>query len=206
MIRYVWIFIVLAALMGTGCRSIKEKRVNKDIVGINEQLYDLEKNQITDGSRLKKLESQVGKLVEEKDQEKKDDEGTDPNNIYQEAYKKYLDQKYAEAIEQFSRLTERFKDDAQTDNALYWQAESYLKSNQPDKALKHYQLIYRYFPFSNKADYALYKIGLIYDDSKDYPRALLALNRLLEEYPSSDLYKIVSLKIKEIKDKNRRKR
>lgn len=206
MIRYLWIFIVLAALMGTGCRSTSGKRVNKDIVGINEQLYDLEKNQIKDGSRLKKLESQVGKLVEEKDQEKKDDKGKDPNNIYQEAYKKYLDQKYAEAIELFSRLTERFKDDALIDNALYWQAESYFKSNQPDKALKQYQLIYRYFPFSNKADYALYKIGLLYDESKDYPRALLALNRLLEEYPSSDLYKIVSLKIKEIKNKNRRKR
>ncbi len=206
MIRYVWIFIVLAVFVGTGCRSSSEKRVNKDIVGINEQLYDLEKNQIQDGSRLKKLESQVGKLVEEKDQEKKDDKGNDLNMIYQEAYKKYLDQKYAEAIEQFSRLTERFKDDSLIDNALYWQAESYLKSNQPEKALKHYKLIYRYFPFSNKADYALYKIGLIYDDSKDYPRALLALDRLLVEYPSSDLYKIVSLKIKEIKNKNRRKR
>jgi TolA-binding protein len=202
--RYI-ILIIAVLVVAAGCKSTSGKRLNKDITGINEQLYDLEKNQIKDANRLETVESQVKQLMENKKPLSKpeDKETEDADKIYKEGYKYYLEQNYAEAIKALSRLTGRFKDDTLIDNALYWQAESYSKMNQNDQALKYYQMIYRYFPFSNKADSALYKIGLIYVDLNDYERALLAFNRLIDEYPGSDLFKTVSLKIKEIKDKNK---
>lgn len=209
--RYVGLLsvLVLVAMWGSGCKSTSEKRINKDIIGINEQLYDLVKNQIKYSNRLKKLESAITGVVKSQQEDAKEESRSgDLNRVYQEAYKNYLDQKYQEAIKQFLTITGRFKEDSLVDNALYWQAESYYKLNKPDQALVYYRLIYRYFPFSNKADYALYKMGLIYTEMKDYPRATLAFNRLISEYGSSDLYKTAKVKLKQIKSnqRNRRKR
>ena len=196
----------LMATMQTSCKSSVEKRINKDIIGINEQLYDLEKNQIRDANRLKKLENQVNQVKKEDNQEKDQDKKENFDLIYKDGYKNYLEQNYIDAIKLFSQLTAQYKSDSLIDNALFWQAESHSKLNQTGEALNYYHLIYRYFPFSNKADDALYKIGLIYVEMKDNSRALLAFNRLIAEYPDSDLYKPASLKIKELKIKSRRKR
>jgi TolA-binding protein len=205
MFRYVALFALVLLVFNFGCKSTFEKRINKDITGINEQLYDLEKKQIKQDNRVKSLESGVKKIeTDKKEQEGKDLE-PDANQVYKDGYKDYLEQKYEEAIKLFAQLTDRFKEDSLVDNALYWQAEAYLKLNKTDQALNYYQLLYRYFPFSRKADYALYKIGLIYSDMKDYPRALLAFNRLVNEYAGSDLYKTAALKIKQLKSKNRRR-
>ena len=182
-----------------------EKRVNKDIVGINEQLYELEKNQIKDANRLKKLENDIKLVKKDESQDKEQETKTDFDAVYKEGYKNYLEQNFSEAIKVFSQLTSQFKSDTLIDNALYWQAESYSKLNQNDLALNYYQLIYRYFPFSNKADYALYKIGLIYSEMKDFSKAILAFDRLVNEYPDSDLFKTVSEKIKELKNQRRRR-
>jgi TolA-binding protein len=198
------VLLIALALLATGCKSTVEKRVNKDIAGINEQLYELEKKQINDSNKVKKLEQDVREITKEKEQPVNENEKDQANKVYKDGYKQYLEQRYQEAIRLLSQLTERYKDDSLVDNALYWQAESFLKLNQTDQALNHYQMLYRYFPFSNKADYALYKIGLIYQDMKEYPKALLAFNRLVNEYAGSDLYKTALLKIKQLKSKNRR--
>ncbi len=200
-----YVALIALAVLTAGCKSTIEKRVNKDIAGINEQLYDLEKKQIKDSNRLKKMETDVKQITKNSEAQKGDDQKEDANAVYKEGYKSYLEQNYAEALKQFTLLTQRFKEDPIVDNALYWQAESYLKLNRTDQALNYYQMLYRYFPFSSKADYALYKIGLIYQDKKDYSRALLAFNRLADEYGDSDLHKTALLKIKQIKKKNRRR-
>ncbi len=199
------VVIAVLVLWVTGCRSTVEKRINKDITGINEQLYELEKKQIKDSGRLKNLEGQLGQINQEKKMEAAEPQADDSDKIYKEGYKSYLEQKYTAAIQLLARLTDRFKDDSIIDNALYWQAESYLKMNKPEQALQFYQKLYRYYPFSSKADYALYKIGLIYQDMKEPNRAKLAYKRLVNEYPDSDLYKTALLKIKQIKPRNRRK-
>jgi TolA-binding protein len=204
MSRYFILIVVLVLV--SGCKSTIEKRINKDITGINEQLYDLEKKQIKDANRLKTLESDI-KQVSSKQQEvnKEEEQKGDTNALYKEGYKDYLEQNYSEAIKQLAKLTQMFKEDSVVDNALYWQAESYMKLKQTNRALAHYQILYRYFPFSSKADYALYKIGLIYQEMKDNSRALLAFKRLVAEYPDSDLYKTALLKVKQLKTKNRRR-
>jgi len=205
MIRHIILIAVLLALFVAGCRTTSEKRVNKDITGINEQLYELEKNQIKDSSRIKKLESMVGQAPAKKTPEPivTEEKEIDAESIYKEGYQKFLEQNYVDSIRILSRITDRFKDDSLIEKALFWQAESYMKTNQPALALNYYQMLYRYFPFSNKADSALFKIGQIYTDMGDANRAQLAFERLLAEYPGSDLFKTVSIKLKEIKEKNK---
>jgi len=196
-------------LLAVGCKSTSQKRINKDIIGINEQLYDLEKNQIKMGNRLKKLETDMG-TIQTQPQEEKDKENkvNDLERIYKEGYQFYLEQNFTEAIKQFSLLTDRFKNDSLIDNALYWQAESFLKQNKTDQALSNYQALYRYFPFSNRADHALYKIGIIYSEREDSNKALLAFERLTRDYPDSELKNSALLKIKQLNQtqKNRRKK
>ncbi len=218
---YVWLIIAGLATIVPGCRSTFEKRVTRDIVGINEQLYDLEKEQIKTAQDVEKIKqtgtinttaaAASGKtqtrekepLPEKKNKTKDQDE---QEAIYKEGYKYFLEQNYEKTIELLSELTAQFIDSLLTDNALYWQAESYYKLNQIDRALTYYQLVYRYFPFSNKADYSLFKIGTIYLDRKDYNRALSVFTRLVDEYPASDLYKAAAMKINEIKRDNKRRK
>lgn len=202
---YVYLVVFFVGIAASGCRSSFEKRVNKDIVGINEQLYDLEKEQIKAATQLQELKQDVDKAKQEEKQNQKEKDKDQLEQVYKDGYKNYLEQNYPKAIQLFSELTAKFADSSLVDNALYWQAESFYKSNQIDQALKYYQLVYRYFPFSNKADYSLYKIGMVFFNREDYSRALLAFTKLTQEYPSSDLYKAASIKINQIK-RNRKRR
>ncbi len=207
MIKNIYIYFVISILLLgiSSCRSSFEKRVNKDIVGINEQLYDLEKEQIKSAQQIQEIKQDADRLKKEKENQVKKTQD-DPDKIYKEGYKNYLEQKYSKAIELLSQMTGKLRDNSLTDNALYWQAESYFKLDKIDDALSYYQLVYRYYPFSNKADYSLYKIGMIYYNRRDYTRALWAFNRLTGEYPGSDLHKAATIKTNQIKRDNKRRK
>ncbi|MCP4216003.1 MAG: tetratricopeptide repeat protein [bacterium] len=197
-----YLIIIVLSIAALGCKTTLEKRINKDITGINEQLYDLEKEQIKNRLQIQDFKKKILQLAKKSREEDKTGE---LDQIYKTGYKNYLEQNYSEAINSLAKLTAKFSDNPLADNALYWQAESYYKLNNTEKALSYYQLVYRYFPFSNKADYSLYKIGMIYFNQKDSTKALLAFNRLVREYPGSDLFKAASIKIRQIKKKRRRK-
>ncbi len=204
MIKYSIVITMALLLVAQGCRTPFEKRVKKDIVGINEQLYDLEKNQIKHQNQVQGVITNISQFKkEQQEKEAQANNSSQLEKVYQDGYKKYLEQNYGQAIELLSRLTEKFVDNSLSDNALYWQAEAYFKLNRIDEALAYYQLVYRYFPFSNKADYALYKIGMIFFNKKDYSRASLAFNRLVKEYRNSDLYKATIIKINQLKKKKK---
>lgn len=215
--RYVWLIIVTLTAVVPACRSTFEKRITKDIVGINEQIYDLEKEQIKTAQDVEKLKqsgtisaattaTRTGEKEPQPEKKNKVKGQDEQDAIYKEGYKYFLEQNYEKTVELLSELTAQFNDSSLTDNALYWQAESYYKLNQIDRALMYYQLVYGYFPFSNKADYSLFKIGTIYLDRKDSSRALSAFTRLVGEYPASDLYKAAEMKINEIKKDNKRRK
>ena len=200
------ITIILAGVAAASCRTTHDKRTAKDIAGINEQLYDLEKAQQKTGKEMRDIAAEIPQLKEAVERGREKDDAGELEQTYKEGYKLFLEQDYPKAIELLAKLTEPFRHtEALADNALYWQAESHHKLNDVDKALTCYRLVYRYFPFSNKADYSLYKIGVIYLDRKDNSRALTAFTRLVNEYPASDLYKAATIKISQIKKKRRRR-
>lgn len=179
------LIILIVTLVMTSCRSIEDKRIEKDIIGINEQLYQLESNQIKTEENLKRISKNLTvskiKKTDKKDKNKK--------SIYAKGYKLFLEENYSKAILTLEKIVLMYSNDRIIDNSLFWLAESYLKLNKLKDAINHYKLIYRYFPFSEKADYALFKIGYIYFKQKHYTKSDLAFQKILKEYQDSDFRK-----------------
>jgi TolA-binding protein len=194
------VIILISLLFVISCKSVDNKRVKKDIIGINEQLYELEKDQIVLEEKLKKIIKKnktfnVGKKRE-----------YDEKDIYSKGYKLFIEEKYSNAVSVLKKLVKNFSNDSIIDNTLFWIAEAYMKMDEFDKAIKYYKILYRYFPFSEKADYALYKIGYIYYyKKKDYMMANLAFLKIIREYPTSDFKNSAINFRKKIKKKRRRK-
>jgi len=188
-------------LMLISCKSIETKRVKKDIIGVNEQLYELEKAQIKTDENIKRLSKKI-----KTDKKKKSDYNfKDKQTLYSSGYKLFIQEDYSKAIKVLKKIVINFSDNTLIDNTLFWLAESYLKLNNFEQALNYYKTLYRYFPFSEKADYSLYKIGYIYYTKKDYAKATIAFSRILREYPLSDFKKSAVAYKKKMK-KNRRKK
>jgi len=195
------VIILLPLLFVISCKSVDTVRIKKDIVGINEQLYELEKDQIVIEEKIKRLTSrkEISKV------ENKNDKTFNKKSIYTKGYKLFLEENYSKAVSILGELVRAYSTDTITDNALFWIAESYMKLNDLKKAVRYYKILYRYFPFSEKADYALYKIGYIYYKLKDYIKSDLAFIKILREYPTSD-FKRSALNFRKKIKKNRRKR
>lgn len=70
---------------------------------------------------------------------------------------------------------------------LFQQAENLFKSNRPVEALEAYQKYIALHPQGAKAPTALLKIGTIYTNQKNYPRARDAYERLIRDYSGSPL-------------------
>jgi len=68
--------------------------------------------------------------------------------------------------------------------------------------LNTYKLVVNQFPKSQKADFALYKMGLLYYDYfKEYDEASKVLNRLILDYPKSAYLSKASLLLEKMSDK-----
>ena len=195
-------FIIFALLLIIACKSVESDRIKKDIVGINEQLYELEKNQITSDEFLKRLSKKVADNAVIKSKKK---HNNNMQELYSSGYKLFLEEKYDKALDILKKIVSRFEKDNIVDNSLFWIAESFLKLKDLKSAIGYYQILYRYFPFSDKADYSLFKIGYIYYQQKKYSKAKLAFMKLLNEYPDSDFRRSALSYNKKIK-KMRRKR
>ncbi len=195
------LFILIVLSVITSCKSTGSDRIKKDIIGINEQLYQLEKSQITTEESLKKLS-----INAEKD--KKSKSKISNNNIqaiYSKGYRLFLEENYPKAIQSLKKIVVKYQDNRIVDNSLFWMAESYFKLNKFKQALNYYKLIYRHLPFSEKADYALFKIGYIYFKQKNYSKSDIAFLRILKEYPDSEFRKS-SLNYRRKIKKNRRRK
>ena len=75
MFKYAFLMVSILTIAVAGCRSTFENRINKDIVGINEQLYDLEKEQIKTAQQLQDLKSETTRLMKKE----KEQSGVDQN-------------------------------------------------------------------------------------------------------------------------------
>ncbi|HEY4220852.1 MAG TPA: YbgF trimerization domain-containing protein [Myxococcota bacterium] len=118
---------------------------------------------------------------------------------YDAAKKLYDEKKYAEAADAFDLFLHRHTADSPdlTDNAAYWKAESYfnLAATQSDEKLKQKSLkqaILAYQPVienvkSEKAEGALYKAGLAFEQLGDKDSAAVFFDELITKHPKSSL-------------------
>jgi tetratricopeptide (TPR) repeat protein len=73
-----------------------------------------------------------------------------------------------------------------TEEQLYAEAQKFEQQQDADKLIKVYEELVDRFPKSQKADEALYKLALVYQNNKqDFPKAIACHERLMKNYPHS---------------------
>ena len=129
--------------------------------------------------------------------------------------KAFLDKKnYDDAIAAFQLFTERHKADKDlADNAYYWLGEAhYGQAGQEKpgkargKALKRAILAYQKvleFENSNKADGALLKIGLAFEQLGFFKEAQVFYEEILQKHPKSPLKGQAKKRIRALKKKTK---
>lgn len=105
--------------------------------------------------------------------------------LYESAYKSYVKGNYAEAIEGFQAYQKAAQDGPLIDNALYWIGESYAALGQVQKAVNTFQELVNKYPKSARVPASLYRMGIIYEESKDTRTARFYYNQLVREFPNS---------------------
>lgn len=105
--------------------------------------------------------------------------------LYESAYKSYVKGNYAEAIEGFQAYQKAAQDGPLIDNALYWIGESYAALGQVQNAVNTFQELVNKYPKSARVPASLYRMGIIYEESKDTRTARFYYNQLVREFPNS---------------------
>lgn len=105
--------------------------------------------------------------------------------VYDAAYKAFQEKKYRDAREQFEAFLKRYPDDALSDNAQFWIAESYYAEREFENAILSYETLMKKHPASGKVPGAMLKQALAFIEIGDAKTARIILNRLTEKYPDS---------------------
>jgi len=139
----------------------------------------------------------------------------DPKEHYAFAKRFFDDKKFAEAAEAFDIFLLRHTGDL-SDNAAFWKAESYyqLGNAAPDKGAKekaYKQAILSYqrvleTPKSAKADGALFKIGLSFEQLGFDEEARVFYDELLSKHPNSPLAGEAKKRLKALKPSKKKGR
>lgn len=203
------LFILVAIVPALiSCRSLASgKNRDKDLVGINEQLYNLEKQQHQQEAAIAEQRRMIEELRQAPQKSVPAAEtAVDVEKQYQDAYTQFSQGNFERALAGFVQIVEKHRFHPLLDNALYWIGECYLRLHDTEQALLYFQSVYTLYPFGNKADHALYKIGLLFLEKNDPLLARLAFQRLLEQYPQSDFRQSAAEKLSQKKPPSRRKK
>jgi len=79
---------------------------------------------------------------------------------YEEAFRLYRTEKYADAIARFNQFLQNFPSSEYGDNALFWLGECYLKQGDPSSAAVAFEDVVKRYPGGNKVPDALYRQGI----------------------------------------------
>ena len=111
---------------------------------------------------------------------------SDFRNLYQEAYQSYMSRQYRDAIQKFESLLATNSRHTLSDNCQYWIGESYYGLGNYQQAIVAFQKVFSFANTNKDADAQL-KLGLCYMKLNDHQRARLEFQKLIDNYPTSDL-------------------
>ncbi len=113
--------------------------------------------------------------------------GEQPEAIlaYNEAYKKFEEQNYTEAVKSLEEFVRQFPNHVYSDNAAFWIGESWFRSREFEKAANQFERVARDYPSGNKVPDALLKAGSCYLYMSKPKEAREALEKLITLYPQS---------------------
>jgi tol-pal system protein YbgF len=116
---------------------------------------------------------------------------------YHLAHKACRDRDFPKALAGFNAVLREGPRHELADNAQYWVGECYYATGQFDQAIAEFKKVFAY-PDTDKDDDAQLKIGFSYFQKGDKAQALVELNRLLADYPQSELIDDARSKIAQI--------
>ena len=96
---------------------------------------------------------------------------------------------YVAAKKNFDWVIENSTDPRYMEDALFMVATILTLLNRDDEAIGHYMKFKRQFPQSPLIENALYQIGVLYRKLQSYENSRRHLNQLLEDFPSSMLFR-----------------
>ena len=123
----------------------------------------------------------------------------DKTEHYAAAYRAYSDRDFAKARTLFRAYIEKYKTDAQSDNAQYWVGASYLIENRPATALGELRKVIENFRGGDAVDEALLDMAEAFFRLKACSDAKTTLDTLIKTQGSSPLVEKAKEKLKAIK-------
>jgi TolA-binding protein len=123
----------------------------------------------------------------------------DKTEHYAMAYRAYSDRDFAKARTLFRAYIERYKTDAQSDNAQYWVGASYLIENRPATALGELRKVIENFRGGDAVDESLLDMAEAFYRLKACSDAKTTLDTLIKTQGNSPLVEKAKEKLKAIK-------
>ncbi|HDQ44722.1 MAG TPA: tetratricopeptide repeat protein [bacterium] len=104
---------------------------------------------------------------------------------YEEARRAYNARNFQSAIQQFEALLSENRSHALSDNCQYWIGEAYYGMGNYQRAIAAFEKVFT-FPRSNKYPDSQLKLGLSYLRMNNTSRAAEELQKLIDNYPTSE--------------------
>jgi TolA-binding protein len=123
----------------------------------------------------------------------------DKTEHYAAAYRAYTDRDFNKARNLFRSFIERYKSDAQADNAQYWIGASYLVENRPATALAELRKVIESFRGGDAVDEALLDMAEAFYRLKACSDARTTLDTLIKTQANSPLVDKAKQKLKDMR-------
>jgi TolA-binding protein len=123
----------------------------------------------------------------------------DKTEHYAAAYRAYSDRDFTKARNLFRAYIDKYKTDAQADNAQYWIGASYLVENRPATALAELRKVIESFRGGDAVDEALLDMAEAFYRLKACSDARTTLDTLIKTQPNSPLAEKAKQKLKDMR-------
>lgn len=124
----------------------------------------------------------------------------DKNEHYATAYRAYSDRDFNKARTLFRAYIDKYKTDAQADNAQYWIGASYLVENRPATALAELRKVIENFRGGDAVDESLLDMAEAFYRLKACSDARTTLDTLIKTQPKSPLVDKAKQKLKDMRN------
>ncbi len=122
--------------------------------------------------------------------------GISPADLFAQATADYQRGRYDLARQGFEDYAEKFPRTDLSDDALYWAGECWSAQKKPREAITAWDKLFRTYPQSDKAAAAHLKKGLAHLDLGEKAQAMVELNYVVNQFPSSDEAKSARQRLK----------
>ncbi|MFH1017186.1 MAG: tol-pal system protein YbgF [Pseudomonadota bacterium] len=112
-------------------------------------------------------------------------ENPEATKAYNEAFKKYEDGNFKEAIAALGQFADHFQTHTYADNAVFWIGESFFKMQDYQRAAAEFERVVTEFPGGNKVPDAMLRVGDCYVRLSRPEEALKAYEKIISAYPRS---------------------